>query len=70
MTRRTPAISQAELDRIFASAKKSGYPAVRVEWRNRAGEKITVVAGDEASIAAPDDLDRELAEFEAGHGKG
>lgn len=67
MPRRSAPISQQQLANIFSTAKRAGYPRVRVSWQNASGDRVEVVAEPEVTLA-PDNLDRELAEFEARHG--
>lgn len=65
---RLPApVSKTKLAEIFSTAKQSGYPWVRVEWQTASGQKVSIVAAEDAALIPTDDLDRELTEFEARH---
>lgn len=58
---------QRDLTRALRAAVEAGITVQRIEIRQ--GGAIVVVTGD--TPAAPvDDLERELAEFEARHGQG
>lgn len=66
MPRRPCTFKQRDATRAMKAAIAAGVVIGQVEYR-RDGTVIVVAAGQ--SIAAADDLDRELAEFEALNGK-
>lgn len=69
MTRRPYTFKQQDVTRALRGAKAAGMNIQRVEI-DQAGKIILVTAGETPS-APVDDLDRELAEFEAArHGQG
>ena len=66
MPRRPARFTQAEVVRAVRGVTAAGVVISRVEIE--ADGKIVVVT-DQQSASAQDDLDRELAEFEASHGQ-
>jgi hypothetical protein len=68
---RTPStFRQADVTRAVKAVVAAGLGVARIEIDNCG--KIVIVPGQpqEPAIARQDDLDQELAEFEARHGKG
>jgi hypothetical protein len=67
LARRARTFKQADVTRALRATVAAGIAVQRIEIDSSG--KIVVVAG--AAVSAPiDELDRELAEFEAGHGQG
>jgi hypothetical protein len=65
MSRRPPIVTQADVVRAIRAARQAGMSVQRFEI-DRDG-KITVIAG---AVTAPvNELDHELAEFQARHGQ-
>jgi hypothetical protein len=65
MTRRT-SFSQRDAIRLARAAIAAGLAVYRMETKDG---KVIVVTSGERSTTAMDELDRELAAFEAQHGK-
>ena len=66
---RTPStFRQADVTRAVRAVVAAGVGIARVEI-DKSG-KIVIVPGKQPAIARQDDLDQELAEFEARHGQG
>jgi len=59
---------QQDVTRALRATRAAGVMVQRIEI-DRTG-KIVLITGDDNSAAPADDLDRELAEFEARHGQG
>lgn len=62
------AFRQSDVSRAFRGARKAGIDVARVEIRPDG--RITIIPGkpvETAPATTEDDLDRELAEFEAAH---
>lgn len=71
MTRGRAAFRQGDVTRALRGAMKAGIEVARVEIGTDG--KIVVVPGkpvENSAAPSDDDLDRELAEFEAEHGDG
>jgi hypothetical protein len=71
MTRAPSIFRQQDLTKAIRGATKAGVDIARIEIAQDG--RIVIVAGksQDQTIATPqDDLDRELAEFEAHHGEG
>jgi hypothetical protein len=70
MARAPSTFRQADVTKALKGAIAAGVSIVRVEIDNLG--KIVIVTGTphHPSTAPQDDLDRELAEFEARHGQG
>jgi hypothetical protein len=68
MPRGGQAFRQADVTRALRATVAAGIPVQRIEIA-KDGRIIVVTSGDTPSAPA-DDLDRELAEFEARHGQG
>jgi hypothetical protein len=70
MARTPSAFRQADVTRAVKAVVAAGVNIARVEI-DKSG-KIVIVSGkpQEPAIARHDDLDQELAEFEARHGQG
>lgn len=69
--RRRAVFSQSDVSKAIRGAQKGGVEIARVEIGPDG--KITIVPAkpvENAPAATEDDLDRELAEFEASHGQG
>ncbi len=71
MPRRHATLTQADIARAIRAAKQAGAPEVEL----RVGEALIVFritpSTEQESPASPlNELDRELAEFEARHGQG
>ncbi len=60
--------TQAELNRMAEAAAKYGVP-ITVERVAPDGTKVTATAAKASNGDRTNDLDRELQEFEAGHGE-
>jgi hypothetical protein len=67
MARAPSTFRQADVTKAVKAVRSAGVDIVRVELTKDG--KIVIVTG-EAQPAVQDDLDRELAEFEARHGEG
>jgi hypothetical protein len=67
MTRTPIVVKQVELTRALRAAKGAGLKVTRYEV-DPSGKVVVFTAGDDTVTPAHDDLDRELAEFEARHG--
>ncbi|RME97122.1 MAG: hypothetical protein D6773_16215 [Alphaproteobacteria bacterium] len=67
MTRRPCAFRQQDVTRAVRGAKKAGIDLARIEIAQDG--KIVLVAENGGTTEEPNDLDRELEEFEARHGK-
>src|SRR5262249_14203374 len=67
MPRRPARFTQVEVARILRAVTDAGIVNSRVEIATDG--KIVVVIGQQSAASAQDDLDRELAEFEASHGQ-
>lgn len=68
MSRARAAFRESDVSRAFRGAKKAGVEVARVEISPDG--RIIVIPGkpvENAHAATEDALDRELAEFEAGH---
>jgi hypothetical protein len=65
------AFKQRDLTRALRAAAKAGQPVQRFEI-DREGKIVLVItkSQDQTNLTPQDDLDRELAEFEARHGEG
>jgi hypothetical protein len=61
---------QQDVTRALKGAIAAGVEIARVEIDPTGKIVIQLSSGEVKEQAAPDDLDRELAEFEAHHGKG
>jgi hypothetical protein len=68
MPRRPARFTQAEVARAVRGVTEAGEVISRVEITTDG--KIVVVTGQQSAVSVQDDLDRELAEFEASHGQG
>jgi hypothetical protein len=66
MARAPSTFRQADVTKAVKAVRSAGVDIVRVELTKDG--KIVIVTG-EAQPAVQDDLDRELAEFEARHGE-
>jgi hypothetical protein len=66
MARRPATVTQADIARAVKAVRSAGVDIVRVEVASDG--RIVIVTAE--APAAQDDLDRELAEFEARHGEG
>jgi hypothetical protein len=66
MPRRPTRFTQADIARAVRAVIAAGLAISRVEI---ATDGKIVVVTDQQSVSAQDDLDRELAEFEASHGQ-
>ena len=66
MARAPSTFRQADVTKAVKAARSAGVDIVRVELTKDG--RIVIVTG-EANPAVQDDLDRELAEFEARHGE-
>ena len=66
MARAPSTFRQADVTRVVKAVRSAGVDIVRVELTKDG--KIVIVTG-KAQPAVQDDLDRELAEFEARHGE-
>jgi hypothetical protein len=64
MARNPATFKEADLTRALKAARKAGVSVARVDIDPKTG-RISIFS----DIAAVDELDRELADFEAGHGK-
>lgn len=70
MARIPPTFKQADVTKAVKGAIAAGLDIARVEI-DRSGKIVIQLAnGGAKEQAAPDDLDRELAEFERLHGEG
>jgi hypothetical protein len=67
MARRPCTFKQQDVTRALRGAIAAGIAILRVEI-DKAG-KIVIVATDDIPQSSDDELDRELAAFEAGHGQ-
>jgi hypothetical protein len=67
MSRTPSTFRQADLAKAVKAVLSAGVDIARVEI-DKDG-KIVIVAGKAAEVAPADELDRELAEWEAGHAK-
>ena len=61
---------QTDLTRAMRAASAAGQPVQRVEIDQVTGKIVLVITQDQTIVTPQDDLDRELAEFEARHGEG
>lgn len=68
MARGACTFKQQDVTRALRAALAAGLAVLRVEI-DKFG-KIIVVTGGDTPSSPPDELDRELAEFEARHGQG
>ena len=67
MPRRPARFTQVEVARILRAVTDAGIVNSRVEIATDG--TIVVVIGQQSAASAQDDLDRELAKFEASHGQ-
>jgi hypothetical protein len=69
--RRKRGFRAADVTKAIEGARAAGVEVARVEVDPEGPQcRITIVAGKPESQTAENDLDAELAEFEARHGKG
>ena len=69
MSRGAQTFKQGDFTRALKGAVKAGLDVKRAEIDKKTGNIILLFAGAEIEIAPGDDLDRELAEFEARNGQ-
>jgi hypothetical protein len=71
MTRAPSIFRQQDVTKAIRGATKAGVNIARIEIARDGKIVIMVTKSQDLTIATPqDDLDRELAEFEARHGEG
>lgn len=70
MARRSNPCTQAEVTRLLKATLSAGIPIERIVGVKRTRDGVELVLGEPGpvKVAPGDDLDRELAEFEARHG--
>jgi hypothetical protein len=73
MSRGAQTFTQGDITKVVKGVTNAGVPVARVEYEIASDKrKIIVFTGEREAVIAlapTDDLDRELAEFEARHGR-